>query len=157
MRPAFTLCYAAPETLQACMAPGPEPQAEDGKIQQQLNQSAGANSLQSSSGTDGCGAHQIVAAAGDVWALGVVAVELLTDMRSLLRLSGEREAVEAALGRRAYPWEGDVGVFDGARIEVLPGLPAEAVRGLLRGCLSRKAGARPTTAAVFEALSQCAA
>ena len=44
-------------------------------------------------------------------------------------------------------------MLDGARLEVLPGLPAEAVRGLLRGCLSREAEARPSVAAVVDLLA----
>ena len=96
---------------------------------------------------------QVASPAVDVWTLGVIAMELLTDMGSLPALTGEQEAVEAALGRMMYPWESGVGVFAADSIEVLPGLPAEAVLGVLRGCLARDPGARWTAAAVVDALS----
>lgn len=147
------LCYAARETLQACTsltsdAEASKPQdggsgdvacsAFPGEARPSLSESAGRST-------------QIATSALDMWSLGVIAIELLTNVSVLAQLVGEEAAVKAALGMMSYPWQSEVGVFAADSIEVLPGLlPADAVRELLQGCLARETSDRPTSAEVVE-------
>lgn len=149
VHPAFTFCYAAPETLQACVSRGALSKSEgssEGPEDSLKHEGASNDSQRATPRT------QIATAALDMWSLGVMSMELLTNMDKLEPLSGEKEAVKAALGKIAYPWECEVGMFALASIEVLPGLPIEAVRGLIQGCLTREPSERLTAADAVEAL-----
>lgn len=84
--------------------------------------------------------------------MGIIAMELLTNVSSREELRGESEAVDAALGRLTYPWEREVGEFADEKIEVLTGLPPEAVRSLIQGCLKRHPQQRLTAAEALELL-----
>lgn len=81
-------------------------------------------------------------AAVDVWALGIVAFELLTRSRVFAPFEAPAGAIMDALaGRRELPWEGP------QRGELL-----RELRGLRRSvlaCLDRDAARRPSSAAVL--------
>ena len=86
------------------------------------------------------GDRTIVAdAAADMWALGVMAFELLTDQPVFHPISATRELIWAQLcGREALPWE-DGAVGQREKLKQLHVLK----RAVLQ-CLQRKAHDRPT-------------
>lgn len=84
-----------------------------------------------------------VDAAVDMWAIGVIAFELLTSTRIFPvhvfeDCEGEQRARDALMGRTPLPWEGQGASVEGKLVQL---------RGLRRGvmrCLDRKASARPS-------------
>ena len=102
---AFSLMYAAPETLAA---------AERGE------RTARAS------------------AAADMWALGVIAFELLTRSRAFpVGLGSAAHAADCLLGRAPLPWEGEVAAGKVAALRALK-------RSVLQ-CLDRDPRQRPTS------------
>ena len=94
-------------------------------------------------------AHTVPAAAAvDVWALGVMAFELLTDAPAFPRESSTFETVCAQLaGEAALPWERAPGVF----------APPPTLRMLsdsVCACLRRDAARRPTAAELLDMWSR---
>ena len=93
------------------------------------------------------GEHTIVAdPAADMWALGIMAFELLTTQAVFPPMVATRETIWAQLcGREALPWEAGAPQHR-AKVRALQGLK----KGVLQ-CLSRSAEHRP---AAVQVLSQ---
>jgi serine/threonine protein kinase len=86
-------------------------------------------------------------AAADMWAISVIAYELITHSPAFPVLAWSRtHAADAALGRRPYHWESQVGTFQNA-----PEL--RALGGAIRACLSRDPAARPTAASLLSEIN----
>ena len=82
-----------------------------------------------------------VTSAMDMWALGVMAYELLTDMPAFPRNMRQAQIVESLVGRAALPWES-------------PAAPLSQLRMLKRSiikCLSRDPAERPSAADLLKA------
>lgn len=89
----------------------------------------------------------IAAAEVDIWAVGVIAYELVVGGPVFPKVDWTGEDVQAAaLGTRPYPWEDAVGSFK--NIPVLQGL-----RGPLRACLSRDPQERPSAEVLLKQLN----
>lgn len=91
-----------------------------------------------------------VDSAVDVWALGVIAFELLTGERAFpaFNMSAaecERAAQEGIAGRAQLPWEGDTPEV-ALRLKKLRGLSRSVLQ-----CLHRSPAERPTAAALLSA------
>jgi serine/threonine protein kinase len=85
-------------------------------------------------------------AAADMWAIGVIAYELITRSPAFPRSWSRPQLLQAALGGLAYPWEERVRSFRN-----LPEL--RALCGVVRACLSRDSAQRPTAPQLQTALS----
>jgi serine/threonine protein kinase len=86
-----------------------------------------------------------VTAALDVWALGVIAFELLSQRRAFPTAT-PRAAIQAALvGRKPLPWE------DTAPDRAAALRPLRALRRSVLACLSRDPAARPSVRDVLRA------
>jgi len=88
-----------------------------------------------------------VDAAVDVWAVGVIAFELLTGERAfpihdMSAAESANAAQEAIAGRALLPWEGTSDATQ-ARLQKLRGLKRTVMR-----CLDRRPANRPTAAAL---------
>jgi serine/threonine protein kinase len=83
---------------------------------------------------------EVVDSAADVWALGVIAFELLTDTRTFPADTQASAIIDALLGRAALPWEGP------QSDELLPKL--RMFRRTVLDCLNRDAAQRPKIKAV---------
>ena len=77
-----------------------------------------------------------VAASTDIWSLGVMAFELLTDAPAFDRYTPQKDVIAALSGRAALPWEGPGGEGKLRRLRMLQ-------RSITR-CLSRDAAERPS-------------
>ena len=92
--------------------------------------------------------HITVHPSADIWALGVMAFEVLSGRRAVVTAS---DMCAAASGAQPYPWE-DVDAADAApEGEEWRGLRLWSVVEL---CLARDAAARPTAASVVQRLQQ---
>lgn len=85
------------------------------------------------------GATSIVADASvDIWAIGVMAFELVTHKRAFNALTWPKvDVMLAALGERAYDWESEVGTF-----KHVPQL--RILSKVVHACLQRDPVSRPT-------------
>ena len=81
--------------------------------------------------------------AADVWALGVIAFELLTHSRAFPASSTRDSVVAQLLGQAPLPWEAGGAAF--GAVARLRGLRRSVMR-----CLARDAHDRPSTAEVVE-------
>jgi serine/threonine protein kinase len=84
--------------------------------------------------------------AADVWALGVIAFEMLTGESVFNPYSGKDAVLNAIAGRGQLPWEGP------RRSELLAGL--HAFEPCVMACLQRDPAARPSVGTVLEAWVQ---
>lgn len=86
--------------------------------------------------------------AADIWAIGLVAYELIHRRRAFREFSWTfSDVLDAAAGTRAYPWEDRPGSF--ARDPEL-----RALGSVVRACLSRDSAARPTAGQLVQRLNQ---
>jgi len=83
-------------------------------------------------------------AAADIWALGVVAFELMTYEPAFSQLTARREIDDMHLGKRPLPWE--AGGEKHARMGELRGMQAS-----VQQCLSHNPGDRPSAADLIAA------
>jgi serine/threonine protein kinase len=88
-------------------------------------------------------ATHAVAPAADVWALGVIAFEMLTGESVFDPFSGKDAVLSAIAGRSQLPWEGP------RRLELLARL--YAFEPCVMACLQRDPTERPSVGAVVEA------
>lgn len=89
-----------------------------------------------------------VAPSADVWALGVIAFELLTETR-VASVDGDRAAFnDALMGRAPLPWE-ESGPDAVARLRRL-----RRLRGSILQCLERDPAQRPSSRQVLESWNQ---
>ena len=93
---------------------------------------------------DGGGRQVVVQPSHDMWALGVMAYEALTQTRALTL---QRQVVQCAHGDEAYPWEAPVK-------QQHPAWRGSRLRPILEPCLSRDAAARPSAEATLKAVSR---
>jgi serine/threonine protein kinase len=83
-------------------------------------------------------------AAADMWALGVIAFELLTKQRVFTPTAGVQDVVQRLLGEKPLLWEGDSPATR-AKLRELRGLK----RAIL-SCLDRNPANRPTADALLQ-------
>ena len=83
-----------------------------------------------------------VDSAVDIWAVGVIAFELLTGERAFSSVEANSAAQDAIAGRILLPWEGPSEATQ-QRLEKLRGLRRTVMR-----CLERDPARRPTAAAL---------
>lgn len=130
------MCYAAPETVLSFGSGATEASVTPLSLEEMQMQ------------------MQIATAALDIWSLGVIAIELLTNINVLSTLSSNSATILAARGIMAYPWESQAWMFASHdSIVVLEGVSYIAVREVLEGCLSRDPSRRPSAVQVVNALS----
>ena len=89
----------------------------------------------------------IATTAVDMWAVGVIAYELMTGYPAFPEVDWTGEDIEsAALGTLPYPWEGEVGTF----VEI----PSQLVLWrAVQGCLARSPQKRPSAATLLGQLN----
>lgn len=94
------------------------------------------------------GATSVTAdAAVDIWAIGVMAFELLLHKRAFSALAWPKfDVMYAALGKRAYDWESEVGTF-----RTIPEL--RVLSKVVHACLQRDPLKRPTAAELLHLLN----
>lgn len=86
--------------------------------------------------------------AADIWAIGLIAYELIHRQRAFREFSWTfTDVLDAAAGAKAYPWEDRPGTF---RRD--PDL--RALGSVVRACLARDASARPTAEKLVQKLNQ---
>lgn len=83
--------------------------------------------------------------AADVWALGVMAFEMLTGERAFGSGASVDEMAQRTAGAQPLPWEDGTSPQTAARLRKLRGLK----RGVLR-CLSRNPAMRPSSQLVLQ-------
>ena len=90
--------------------------------------------------------HVVVHPSADVWALGVMAFEVLSGRRAV-QSSSELQAVVS--GKQRYPWEVQAAADTGEE-------PWRKLRlwALVEACLARDPAARPTAATVVQRLQK---
>lgn len=86
-----------------------------------------------------------VTAAADVWALGVLAYETIS--QTVMTDATASHASRCANGAAAYPWEAPA-------VEQCKAWRESSLRLLLERCLNREAGARATAAELAEGAAQ---
>lgn len=94
------------------------------------------------------GATSLVAdAAVDIWAIGVMAFELVTHKRAFNCFTWPKfDVMLAALGKRAYDWETEVGTFKN-----VPEL--RVLSKVVSSCLQRDPVKRPTASELLKLLN----
>ena len=85
----------------------------------------------------------------DMWALGVIVYESVTDRPALSRYGGFEEARNCARGAQPYPWERSDNAAAAAWSESQCG-------AAFAQCLARDPEERPTAAALLRELQGCA-
>jgi serine/threonine protein kinase len=85
--------------------------------------------------------------AADLWAVGVISYELLTNCTAFPQSEWSRDDIRsAALGLRAYPWESEVGTF-----RHIPEL--RALTEAVCACLDRDMEKRPSAEQLLTVLN----
>ena len=79
----------------------------------------------------------------DIWALGVMAYELLTDEPVFHRLCKQPEMIDRIVGRRPLPWEDEETRDAGLR-------KLRMLKRTITKCLSRDAAQRPSAAELLD-------
>lgn len=86
----------------------------------------------------------LVDSAVDMWALGVMAYELLTDAPAFDASCGQQDIIDRVVGRKALPWEEDGG--GGGNLRKL-----RMLQRSLTKCLAREPSERPSAAELLVA------
>lgn len=141
VRPAGTLKYAAPETVRL-LAPS---------VLQPRAQQAHAIRPDASNAADASSHHctepkQSAEPSMDIWGLGVVAVELLTDMDM------DETVCLFAMGEQKYPWEVTSEDLESSCRSKFAEREQNVVRKLIEGCLARHRSDRVTARQVVDML-----
>ena len=89
-------------------------------------------------------AHIAVHPSHDVWALGVIAYEAITQGRAL---TSQTQIAQCAQGQAAYPWEV-------AQSELPRAWVQSRLRPLVEPCLKRDAAERPAAAQIHAAVNR---
>jgi serine/threonine protein kinase len=88
--------------------------------------------------------HVTVHPSHDVWALGVIAYEAITQQRAL---TTHTHIAQYAQGQALYPWEADASQQPHAWLQ-------SRLRTMVEACLQREPGARPSAAQIHAKVSR---
>ena len=147
VRPAGTLNYAAPETVRL-LAPS---------VLQPKAQQAHAIGADASNAADAGWHHynepkQSAEPSMDIWGLGVVAVELLTDRGELFSFASEETVCLCAMGELRYPWKMTSEDLESSCRSDFTEREQNVVRKLIEGCLAINPSDRVTARQVVDML-----